>query len=186
MTQTQQRQGGTPGSPGRPTDQAPEAARTRTFSWTDPAEHAAVLGEYSGLELLQAMVRGELPPPPIMDLVALSGMAAEEGSVTFLLDPQEFHYNPLGTMHGGVISTLLDSAAACSVHSTLPRGVAYTSVDLNVKFLRPVTIATGRLTCTGQVLQRGRRTALAEARLTDPAGRLVAHATSSCLIFDAS
>lgn len=160
-------------------------ARTRTFSWTDPAEHAALLGRRDGGEVLRAMARGDLPRPPIMDLVDLDAMEVEEGSVTFYLWPQEFHYNPLGTVHGGVISTMLDSAAGCSVHSTLPAGVAYTSLDLNVKFLRPVTVASGRLTCTGRVLQRGRRTALAEARMTDAAGRLVAHATSSCLIFDA-
>ena len=87
-------------------------------------------------------------------------------------------------MHGGVLSTLLDTAAACSVHSTLPAGVGYTSLDLNVKFLRAVTVGSGRIKCQGSVLQRGRRTALAEARMTDAAGRLVAHATSSCLIFE--
>jgi uncharacterized protein (TIGR00369 family) len=159
--------------------------RSRTFTWTDPATHAGLLPHRSGLELLRAMAAGELPPPPVMDLIDLSGMEVEEGSVTFCLEPQEFHYNPLGTVHGGVISTLLDSAAACSVHSTLPAGVAYTSLDLNVKFLRAVTISSGRLRCTGAVLQRGRRTAYAEARMTDAAGRLVAHATSSCLLFDA-
>jgi uncharacterized protein (TIGR00369 family) len=161
-----------------------QTERSRTFSWTDPALHASLAGRKNGLELLQAMARGELPAPPIMHLVDMAGIEAEEGSVTVYLDPQEFHYNPLGTMHGGVVSTLLDTAAACSVHSTLPAGVGYTSLDLTVKFLRPVTVSTGRLTCTGTVLQRGRRTALAEARLTDPQGRLIAHATSSCLIFD--
>ena len=158
--------------------------RTRTFSWTDPALNAGELGRRSGLELLQAMAKGEIPAPPVMHLMDMAGMTAEEGSVTFCLDPQEFHYNPLGSVHGGVLSTLLDTAAACSVHSTLPAGVAYTSLDLNVKFLRAVTTASGRLTTTGTVLQRGRRTALAEARMTDGKGRLVAHATSSCLIFD--
>jgi uncharacterized protein (TIGR00369 family) len=160
------------------------AERTRTFGWTDPAVHASMLGRRSGLELLQAMSNGELPAPPIMQLIDVAALRAEEGSVTVELDPQEFHYNPLGTMHGGIISTLLDTAAACSVHTTLAAGVGYTSLDLNVKFLRPVTIASGRLTCTGAVLQRGRRTALAEARLTDGKDRLLAHATSSCMIFD--
>jgi uncharacterized protein (TIGR00369 family) len=160
------------------------SARSRTFSWTDPMLHASLVGDRTGLELLQAMAAGELPAPPIFHLTDMAGMRAEEGTVTVYLDPQEFHYNPLGTMHGGVISTLLDTAAACSVHSTLPAGVGYTSLDLTVKFLRPVTIATGRLTCTGTVLQRGRRTALAEARLTDPQDRLVAHATSSCMILN--
>ena len=86
-------------------------------------------------------------------------------------------------MHGGVISTLLDTAAACSVHSTLAAGELYTSLDLTAKFLRPVTVDSGLLTCEGTVLQRGRRTALAQAQLTDERGRLVAHATSSCMIF---
>jgi len=159
--------------------------RSRTYSWTDPAEHAAMMGSRSGLELLQAMAAGELPAPPVMHLIDMAGLEVEEGSVTVHLDPQEFHYNPLGTVHGGVLSTLLDTAAACSVHTTLPVGVGYTSLDLTVKFLRPVTVASGRITTRGAVLQRGRRTALAEARMTDAAGRLVAHATSSCLIFDA-
>jgi uncharacterized protein (TIGR00369 family) len=159
--------------------------RSRTYSWTDPAEHAAMMGSRSGLELLRAMASGELPAPPVMHLIDMAGLEVEEGSVTVHLDPQEFHYNPLGTVHGGVLSTLLDTAAACSVHTTLPAGVGYTSLDLTVKFLRPVTVASGRITTRGAVLQRGRRTALAEARMTDAAGRLVAHATSSCLIFDA-
>ncbi len=163
--------------------QTQDEARTRTYSWTSPAEHAALLAGKGGLELLRGMAAGELPPPPIMNLIDLSGMEVEEGSVTFYLDPQEFHYNPLGTMHGGVISTLLDSAAACSLHSTLPAGVGYTSLDLNVKFLRAVTVGSGRLSCKGSVLQKGRRTALTEARLTDTEGRLIAHATSSCMIF---
>jgi uncharacterized protein (TIGR00369 family) len=159
--------------------------RSRTYSWTDPAANASLMGTRTGLELLQAMAAGELPAPPVMHLIDMAGMEVEEGSVTVHLDPQEFHYNPLGTVHGGVLSTLLDTAAACSVHTTLPAGVGYTSLDLNVKFLRPVTVTSGRITCRGSVLQRGRRTALAEARMTDAAGRLVAHATSSCLIFDA-
>jgi uncharacterized protein (TIGR00369 family) len=165
--------------------QTQDETRTRTYSWASPAEHADLLATTGGLELLRRMAAGELPPPPVMSLIDLTGMEVEEGSVTFRLLPREFHYNPLGTMHGGVISTLLDSAAACSLHSTLPAGVGYTSLDLNVKFLRPVTLDSGQLACTGGVLQRGRRTALTEARLTDAAGRLVAHATSSCMIFEA-
>jgi uncharacterized protein (TIGR00369 family) len=97
----------------------------------------------------------------------------------------EFHYNPLGTVHGGVISTLLDTAAACAVHTTLAAGEFYTSVDLTVKFLRPVIVDSGLLTCEGTMIQRGRRTALAQAQLTDGAGSLVAHATSTCMIMRA-
>ena len=164
--------------------QTQDATRTRTFSWSDPAADAADLRHLSGLELLQAMTRGEVPAPPIMHTIGADRLEAEEGRVTVLLHPQEYHYNPLGTVHGGVIATLLDTAAACSVHTTLPAGVGYTSLDLNVKFLRPVTLSSGQLRCEGAVLQRGRRTALAEARLYDGAGKLVAHATSTCLIFE--
>jgi uncharacterized protein (TIGR00369 family) len=161
-----------------------QTERSRTYSWSDPAEHAGLIGRRTGLELLRAMAAGELPAPPVMHLIDMAGMDVEEGSVTVYLVPQEFHYNPLGSVHGGVLSTLLDTAAACAVHTTLPAGVGYTSQDLNVKFLRPVTVASGRITCRGTVLQRGRRTALAEARMTDEQGRLIAHATSSCLIFE--
>lgn len=164
--------------------QTQDGVRSRTFTWTDPATHAGLVGGRSGLEILRAMSAGEIPPPPIMKLIDMAEFLPEEGTVTVRLDPQEFHYNPLGSMHGGVISTLLDTAAGCSVHSVLPAGVGYTSLDLSVKFLRPVTLDSGRLTCTGTVLQRGRRTAFAEARLTDAQGRLAAHATSTCMIFE--
>ncbi|GIF03502.1 phenylacetic acid degradation protein [Actinoplanes siamensis] len=161
-----------------------QTERTRTFSWTDPREHVNSLASRTGLEFLRAMASGDIPPPPIVQLIDGNELRVQEGSVTITMDPQEFHYNPIGTVHGGILSTLLDTAAACSVQSTLPAGVGYTSMDLNVKFLRPVTVASGRLTCTGTVLQRGRRTALAEARLTDGTNRLIAHATSTCLLFD--
>ena len=163
--------------------QTQQAARSRTFTWSDPAANATELGRRGGLELMRAMIAGEIAAPPVMHLIDMGRMEADEGRVAVELIPQEFHYNPLGTVHGGVLSTLLDTAAACAVHTTLPAGIGYTSLDLNAKFLRPVTVASGNLRCAGRVLQRGRRTALAEARLTDAAGRLVAHATSSCLIF---
>ena len=159
-------------------------ARVRTFSWSDPSVNAAQAGRRSGLAHLQAMISGELPPPPIMQLIGIDRIEAEEGRVTVTLMPKEFHYNPLGTVHGGVIATLLDTAASCSVHSTLAAGIGYTTLDLTTKFLRPVTIDSGMLRCEGSVLSRGRRTALAQAQLTDERGALVAHATSSCLLFD--
>ncbi|GAA0581349.1 PaaI family thioesterase [Kribbella sandramycini] len=161
-----------------------DAARTRTFSWSDPAEIAAQVGGMSGLELLQALAVGKLPPPPILQTIGGSGIEVEEGSVTVILPVREFHYNPLGTVHGGVIATLLDTAAACSVHSTLPVGVGYTSLDLNTRFIKPVTVKSGELRCTGQVISRGRRTAVAEARLVDERGALLAHATSTCMLFE--
>ena len=164
--------------------QSPAETRTRTFTWDDPQVNAAEVGRLSGLELIQAMIAGRLPAPPIMRLMDMERMEAEEGRVVVTMRAQEFHYNPLGGVHGGVIATLLDTAAACSVHTTLPAGTAYTSLDLTTKFLRPASTASGLLRCEGSVISRGRRTALAQAHLTDEAGRLIAHATSTCLIFE--
>lgn len=163
---------------------APAQARTRTFTWDDPAVTAANVGRLTGLEFLRAISRGELPAPPVTRLLGMGPITAEEGRVVAELQPAEFHYNPLGTVHGGVLATLLDTATGCAVHSTLPAGVGYTSIDLSTKFLRPVTVRSGLLRCEGLVLSKGRRTALAEARLTDANGRLVATAQSSCLLFE--
>lgn len=143
------------------------------------------LAAMTGMQQLQAMVDGLLPPAPIAETLGLVNFGGEEGSISVELVPEQRHYNPLGTVHGGVLSTLLDTAAACSVHSTLAPGEGYSSLDLTVKFLRPATEASGRLRAVGRVVSRGRRTALAEAQLVDDAGRLVAHATSSCMIFAA-
>lgn len=159
-------------------------ARTRTYAWTDPLLNAAQLGQRSGLDMLQAMTRGELPPPPIMHTLGIEGIDVEEGRVCVFMTANEFHYNPLGSVHGGAIATMLDTAAGCAVHSVLPAGVGYTSLDLNTKFLRPVTVESGQLRAEGSIINRGRTTALAEARLYDAAGRLVAYATSTCLIFE--
>ena len=165
------------------TSEQSRAARERTYSWADPQVFATAARELDGLDFFKQLGDSELPPPPINATLGMTLVEVSDGRAVFELTPEEWHYNPIGTVHGGIISTLLDTAAACSVQSTLPLGVGYTSMDLNVKFLRAVTTDSGTLTCTGSVLQSGRRTALAEARLTDAQGRLVAHATSSCLIF---
>lgn len=158
---------------------------SRTYTWHDPRAFLAAFG-LSGIEVFQAMERGELPPPPIAALIDVDQMSFGEGTATFSLVPHEMHYNPIGTVHGGVIATLLDSACGCAVHTLLPPGEAYTSLDLTTKYLRPITSATGRITATATVLSRGARTALAEAKLTDSEGRLLAHATSSCIILQAA
>jgi uncharacterized protein (TIGR00369 family) len=143
------------------------------------------LAELDGFAQLRAIFLGDHPGAPIAETLGLDGFGGEPGAIHVELVPQLRHYNPLGTVHGGVISTLLDTAAACSVHSMLATGERYTSVDLNVKFLRPATVDSGRLRAEGSVLQRGRRTALAQAHLYDAQRRLVAHATSTCMIFPA-
>jgi uncharacterized protein (TIGR00369 family) len=133
--------------------------------------------------MLRRMAAGELPGPPIAQLVGFDLEAVEEGLARFAIAPGEQHYNPIGSVHGGVYATLLDSAAGCAVHSTLPAGVGYTSLDLQVKFLRAMTSRTGRAVCEGRVVHRGSRMALAEATLVDGDGKLLATATSSCMIF---
>jgi uncharacterized protein (TIGR00369 family) len=142
------------------------------------------LHELDGYQQLSAIIDGTVPQAPIAETLGLTAFEIlERGSVAVELIPERRHYNPLGTVHGGVHSTLLDTACACAVHSTLGVGEAYTTLDLTVKFLLPVTVDSGRLRAEGTVLQRGRRTALAEAKLYDADDRLVAYATSSCLIF---
>jgi uncharacterized protein (TIGR00369 family) len=158
--------------------------RRREYSWTDPAATVAALAGNAGIEVLQAMAAGQLPAPPVMHTLDIEPVTFEVGRAVFSLVPSEMHYNPLGSVHGGVIATLLDSAAGCAVHSVLPLGSGYTSVDLHTTFLRPVSAASGRITAEGVVLNRGSRTALAQATLTDERGRLLAHATSTCSIFD--
>ncbi|GAA1908674.1 hotdog fold thioesterase [Nocardioides lentus] len=137
----------------------------------------------TGLEQLRAVVDGIAPAPPISATLGMVDLEIlGEGSVAVSLLPEERHYNPLGTVHGGVHSALLDTACGCSVHTTMAAGETYTTLDLSVRFLGAVTVDTGMVRAVGQVLRRGRRTVLAEARLTDGAGRMLAHATSTCLV----
>lgn len=157
--------------------------RTRTYEWEDPALTAAAVGRGSGLEFLREMLEGRLPGPPVMATVDAALDEVEFGRAVFSLEPGEEHYNPIGSVHGGIFATLLDSAAGCAVQSTLPAGTGYTSLDLTVKFLRRITVGTGRVRAIGTVLNSGSRTALAEARLVDGRDRLLAHATSSCMLF---
>lgn len=157
--------------------------RTRTYTWNDPAPFLAALPTTPGLRLLEQMMSGEIPEPPIARTIGFADFDARAGTVTVTLVAAEHHLNPLGSMHGGVICTLLDTVCGCAVHTTLDAGTGYTSLDLNTRFLRPVTAATGLIRCEGEVIARGARTATAEARLVDAKGRLLAHATSTCLLF---
>ncbi|MGN6160296.1 MAG: PaaI family thioesterase [Marmoricola sp.] len=156
--------------------------RERSYSWEDPMGLAAAASGRSGLEFLRGIADGELPIPPIMATLGIEGMKFDDGTATFELSPEEWHYNPIGSVHGGVLSTMLDSALACAVHTTLPAGTGYTSLDLAVRFTRAATTASTTLRAEGHVVTRGRRTATAEGRITDPDGRIIATATTTCLI----
>jgi uncharacterized protein (TIGR00369 family) len=156
--------------------------RTHTITWDDPAPALSAARTMSGIAYLKAIQSGELPPPPISALVGMTTVEVDEGRVVFRAEPAEYHYNPLGTVHGGIAATLLDSAMGCAVQSLLPAGTGYTTLEIKVNYLRPITSATGTVTCEGKVIHMGGRTATAEARLTDTAGKLYAHGTTTCII----
>ena len=160
--------------------------RTLTVSWEDPMALAASGLNASGLDFLSGFVTGRLPAPPITHLMGFTLVEVETGRAVFAAEPGEQHYNPIGVVHGGLAMTLLDSALGCAVHSTLPAGFRYTTLETKVNFVRPVTAASGRLLCEGRVVHRGSTVATADGRLTIEAdGKLVAHGTSTCLILSA-
>lgn len=146
----------------------------------DPTE----LGRKSGLELLQCMLRGELPYPHIADTLDFTLMEVGAGTATFQGTPQLRHYNPMGTVHGGWYATLLDSALGCAVQSALPAGRGYTTVELGMNIVRAASHQTGPLRAIATVLHSGRQLATAEARIVGADGRLYAHATTTCLVFE--
>jgi uncharacterized protein (TIGR00369 family) len=156
--------------------------RSRLVEWEDPLIGAQAALSLSGLEYLQKVASGELPGPPIARLMNFTGFDVESGRAVFRALPDESVYNPIGLVHGGFTSTLLDSAMGCAVHSTLPVGSGYTTLELKVHMVRPITVDTGEVTCTGTVIHAGRRVATAEGRLTDASGKLYAHGTTTCMI----
>jgi len=156
--------------------------RTRTFSWSDPVEVHQNLRRLSGLEFLRKVATGELPPPPMAQLMNISLSEVEFGRVVFEGTPEEYHYNPLGVVHGGMAATLLDSALGCCVNSCLEAGDFYTTLELKVNYLRPITLGTGRVRAIATVVHVGRTTALVEGKVLDDADKIYAYASSTCLI----
>jgi uncharacterized protein (TIGR00369 family) len=157
--------------------------RTRSFSWEDPAATAATGLKLSGLDYISAIIDGALPPPPIARLFDFEIVEAEAGRALFAVSPAEWMYNPIGMVHGGVAATLLDSCMGCAVHTTLPAGVGYTTTDLQVRYIRAMSTATGRVLAEGRVVHGGQRTATAEGRLfVESDERLIAHASTGCVI----
>ncbi len=140
-------------------------ARHRVVTWEDPLLAAGVSKQLSGLDFLRGIQQGRVPPPPLMVLMGLSLVEVEHGRAIFSLDVGEHLYNPIGSVHGGVFCTILDSAMGCAVHSTLPAGRAYTTVALNVNLVKPLDLATPTVSSEGNVISAGRRVATASARV---------------------
>jgi uncharacterized protein (TIGR00369 family) len=159
-----------------------EGVRSRTISWTDPARVRFRLRGLDGFEQLSAMKRGDASPPPAVALLGLSLDELERGRTVFSVVADELHENPMGTMHGGIVATLVDTAMGCAVSSTLPADAGFTTLELSTNFVRAITQSTGRVYAEGRVVHSGGRVVTTEARVYDDAGTLYAHAKSTCLV----
>jgi uncharacterized protein (TIGR00369 family) len=162
----------------------PPPGRHRVVTWDDPLAGAALSTQRSGLEFLQLIIDGQVPPPPLALLLGMNLVEAVRGRAVFTLDVGEHLYNPIGSVHGGISCTLLDSAMGCAVHSTLPQGKGYTTLELKVNLVKALSTGTPVVRCEGKVLSAGRRVATASGQVLGPDGTLFAHATTTCLIFD--
>jgi uncharacterized protein (TIGR00369 family) len=160
------------------------AVQSRLVTWRDPITTQTTAASMPGLSFWRAVADGHLPPPPIAELMRMRVVEVEDGRVTFDCTPDASMYNPLGIVHGGAMCTLLDTATACALHTTLAEGVSYTSIEIKVNYLKAVTVDSGTLTAVGTVVKAGSRIGFAEAELTDASGKLVATATSTLLIID--
>ncbi|MFQ5966440.1 MAG: PaaI family thioesterase, partial [Acidimicrobiia bacterium] len=153
----------------------------RTHEWSEPVELAESARPLSGQEFFVAWSEGEITPP----MAATLGFGLEDfgdGHVEISCTPDEFHYNPYGTVHGGLAATLLDAATGCVIQTRLPAGAGYATLDLSVNYLRPITTETGTVSCVGKVLSMGRTVAVSEAEVQDQSGRVLARATATCLL----
>lgn len=158
-------------------------SRERTIRWEDPHAALAQGAGLSGLEVIRALMAGEIPPPPISQTMAMGPVEVERGRVVFALTPDESLYNPIGSVHGGVAATLLDSVMGCAVQTMLEAGQAYTTADLHVRYLRPMSVDTGRVLAEGVVVHAGRRLLTAEGTIrVEATGKVVATATTGCVV----
>lgn len=155
--------------------------RTRTVTWRDPKLIAAGVKGLTGLETMEVMLRGEVPLPPALALLGIRLAEVGEGRCVFELSPGEHLYNSALTVTGGIVCTLLDAAMTHAVHTTLPAGTGYTTAELKVNFIRPITAETGPIQGEGQVIHVGRRLATAEGRVLDDEGKLYAHGLVTCM-----
>ncbi len=158
--------------------------RRRLVAWDDPHTAAASGLTTAGLDFLRAVRDGSLPLPPIAHLFGFDVTEVEHGRVVMRLQPAEFHYNLIGSVHGGVAAMLLDSVMGCAVHSALPVGRQYTTLEIKINYLHALTAGSGELRAEGKTVHLGNRVATAEGRVTDPSGRLCATGTTTCLLVD--
>ena len=164
-------------------EHATDLTRRRELVWQDPMPSAAKGAELAGLDYMRALIAGEIPPPPIAVTMNFTPVEVTDGHAVFEGQPGEERYNPIGVVHGGYASTLLDSALGCAVHTTLPAGSGYTTLTLEVKMVRPITRDTGAVRAVADVIHRGRRQRTAEAKLFAVEGeKLLAHGTTTCMI----
>jgi len=156
--------------------------RTLEVSWEDPMRLAEAGRKMAGIEFLRAIRDGKLPHPPICALLNYRLVEVEPGHAVFEIKTGEQHYNPIGVVHGGIAMTLLDSAMGCAVQTQMPAGGGYTTLEAKTNLVRAITAETGTLRAIGKLVHVGKRVATAEGRLEDAAGKLYAHATTTCLI----
>jgi uncharacterized protein (TIGR00369 family) len=159
-----------------------EGVRIRTVSWTDPARARFSLRDRDGYDQLRAIARGAAAPPPAAALLGMRIDTVQRGRVVFSIIADEMYENPMGTMHGGIIATLVDSAMGCAVFSMLPAGTTYSTLELKTNYVRPIVQTTGVVRAEGRVVHLGGNVATTEATVKDEQGTLYAHATSTCLI----
>ncbi len=156
---------------------------TRTYTWFDAEELMAKSAGLSGLEVMHEIAARRIPSPPVGRLIGVAGLEVEKGRVAVGFEPQEFHYNSLGSVHGGVIATVLDIVLGSAVHSTLKAGQGFTTLTMELKYHRAVSVKTGKLKAIAEIVTRGRDIVTADAKLIDPRDRLFATATSTLMIF---
>ena len=159
-----------------------ETKHRLTIDWNDPRPLAEAGRSMAGIDFMRAIRDGRLPAPPIARLMGFSLVEVEPGRAVFEVMPGEQHYNPIGVVHGGLAMTLLDSAMGCAVHTQMPLGSGYTTLEAKTNLVRAITAETGKLRAIGVTVHVGKRMATAEGRLEDLAGKLYAHASTTCIV----
>jgi len=157
--------------------------RSRVITWDDPKANALKGMSLSGIDYLNAMFSGELPPPPILKLFGFSGGTVAPGLVTMVLPIGEYLYNPIGSVHGGAAATMLDTVMGCAVHSLLKQGQAYATLEIKINYLRPMTDALDEVTAEGRIINLGRKAAFAEGKIFDAAGKVYATGSTTCAVW---